>query len=103
LGNRHFNTGNLNQQHYHFGLSGAGFKSNWILLVQGLMYTVVLVLIVPVYCAAVPTGDPAERLRVFRTPVWRFCADVQLESGFALRSFFKDGNVFFLLSLTCHK
>ncbi|MBD3288276.1 sodium/solute symporter, partial [candidate division KSB1 bacterium] len=77
---------------------GAGYKSNWILLVQGLMVPLVLVFmiwfIVPLYRKVI-------RLSAYEYFEKRFGFFARLYSsvGFILAHFSKMGTVFFLLTL----
>lgn len=77
---------------------GAGYKSNWILLVQGLMVPIVLVFmiwfIVPLYRKVI-------RLSAYEYFEKRFGFFARLYSsvGFILAHFSKMGTVFFLLTL----
>ena len=77
---------------------GAGFSSNWILLVQGLMLPLVLVFIVGVI---VPLFRKVIRLSAYEYFEKRFgyYARLYTSLGFVMNHFTKMGTVFYLISL----
>ncbi len=77
---------------------GAGYKSNWILLVQGLMVPVVLIFLI---WFVVPLYRQVIRLSAYEYFERRFGFFARLYSslGFILAHFSKMGTVFFLLTL----
>lgn len=77
---------------------GAGYKSNWILLVQGLMVPVVLLFMI---WFVVPLYRKVIRLSAYEYFEKRFGFFARLYSslGFVLAHFSKMGTVFFLLTL----
>ncbi len=77
---------------------GAGYKSNWILLVQGLMVPVVLIFLI---WFVVPLYRKVIRLSAYEYFERRFGFFARLYGslGFILAHFSKMGTVFFLLSI----
>jgi solute:Na+ symporter, SSS family len=81
---------------------GAGYSSNWILLVQGLMVPIVLLMIVGFI---VPLFRQVIKLSAYEYFERRFGVFARLYSSvsFALTHFSKMGSVFFLLALALSK
>ena len=81
---------------------GAGFASNWILLVQGLMVPIVLVFIIGI---VVPLYRNIIKLSTYEYFEHRFgfFARIYSSMGFFLSHFSKMGTVFFLLALALSK